>query len=344
LLAASPSRVERYCAWFGDERDGVLYFGQAAFWSTAGAGGGDPRADLEHPGPQQVGRFDLAREAFLAPLPTGARSARSGTWDVLAHPNGRVYFTTFFERSGWIDPHQGMSKLFTGAGVGLNELALGPDGQVLVTRYGRPGHTGSVVALDPEGRVLAEYPLAPPREGVVVAAKSLSFDPVRREVWVNSDLVPVDAPETAEGHDARVLDLASGRERLRVEQPELHFVRFEPDGRGHFAWLDGRRLVLRTTGPGEAEPDAGREVLLDADFPTEHDFVQDLTVADDGRVVATRWSGVVHVVAPEASVRTVRLPALAEDGLYYTAVAKGDRLCATYCGEVAVVCAPIPGA
>ena len=341
-VAIAPSRVERYCAWFGDVRDGVLYFGEAAFWSTTGASGTDPRADLEHRGPQRVGRFDLAQEAFLPPLPTGAPGARSGTWDVLAHPNGRIYFTTFFERSGWVDPRSGASQRFAEAGLGLNELALGPDGQILVTRYGTPERSGSVVVLDPEGRVLAEHPLAPPRAGLVVAAKSLAFDPVRREVWVNSDLVPVDAPATAEGHDARVLDLASGRERLRVEQPELHFMRFEPDGRGHFAWLDGRRLVLRSTEPGRAEPGAGREVLLDPDFPTEHDFVQDLSFAPDGGVIATRWSGVVHVVAPDGVVRTTRLPALSEGGLYYTAVATGERLCATYCGEVTVVCAPAP--
>ena len=341
-VALAPSRTEQYCAWFGDARNGVLYFGEAAFWSTSGRGGADPRADLQHAGPQRVGRFDLVGEDFLPPIETSASRPRSGTWDVLAHPNGRIYFTTFFEPSGWVDPRTGGSRLFTGAGLGLNELALGPDGQILVTRYGTPERSGSVVVLDPEGNVLAEHPLAPPRAGLAVAAKSLAFDPVRREVWVNSDLVPVDAPATAEGHDARVLDLASGRERLRVEHPELQFVRFEPDGRGHFAWLDGRRLVLRTTEPGRAEPDGGREVLLDPAFPTEYDFVQDLSLSPDGGVVATRWSGVVHVVAPSGEVGTTRLPQLSEGGLYYTAVVNGDRICATYCGEVTVVCAPLP--
>ena len=45
--AEPPSSEERYCAWFGDVRDGVLYFGQAAFWSayraSAESGGGRAR-------------------------------------------------------------------------------------------------------------------------------------------------------------------------------------------------------------------------------------------------------------------------------------------------------------
>jgi hypothetical protein len=315
----------------------VLYFGESAFWSTAGAGGLDPEADLRASGPQRIGRFDLRRERFLPPLHLG--TAGSGTWDVLAHPNGRVYFTSLFESAGWVDPRSGSTRRFRSAGPGLNELALGPEGRVLATRYGAPGRGGGVVVLGPDGSVEAEHDLPPPRPGVSAAAKSLAFDPARGEVWVNTDLI---GPAGASGHDARVLDLASGVERLRIEAPELQFVRFEPDGRGHMAWVAGRRLSLRTTEPGHADPMIGRELLLDADFPSGHDFVQDLGLASDGSVVVTRWSGLVHLVAPTGELRTAQLPKLEPGGLYYTAVVREGRLCATYCAEIAVVCAPVP--
>jgi hypothetical protein len=344
-IAPDPSDRERYCAWYGDARAGVLYFGESAFWNAMRAAGGDPAADLREPGPQLVGRFDLARERFLPPLATGARASRAGTWDVLAHPNGRVYFTTFYESAGYVDPATGASRRFESAGTGLNELALGPDSRTLLaTRYTADG---SVVVLDADGTVTAEHPLARPDPRVRVAPKSLAFDPVRREVWVNTDLVP--AAETRPalegvgvGHDARVLDFATGRELRRFAEPELQFMRFEPDGRGLFVWQAGTRLALRVVEPGRAEgPDSGREIPLDDAFPAQHDFVQDLSVGPDGRVLATRWSGAVHVVSPSGEVRTAQLPRLAPGGLYYAAVAVGDRLCATYCADVEVVCAPL---
>jgi hypothetical protein len=144
-------------------------------------------------------------------------------------------------------------------------------------------------------------------------------------------------------HDARVLELDSGRELARFEEPELQFMRFEPDGRGLFALLSGTRLALRITEPGGAlGPASGREVVLDEEFPASHDFVQDLSVAPDGRVLATRWSGVVHVVSPSGEARRVELPRSSPGGLYYSAFASGDRICASYCADVEVVCAPAP--
>ena len=56
----------------------------------------------------------------------------------------------------------------------------------------------------------------------------------------------------------------------------------------------------------------------------------------------TRWSGLVHVVSPNGRVATRRLPRLDPTGLYYTAVIRGDRLCASYCAEVTVVCVDAP--
>ena len=53
------------------DADGVLYFGEAAFWSAKASAGGDPTADLQRAGPQLVGRFDLAGERWLPPLEVG---------------------------------------------------------------------------------------------------------------------------------------------------------------------------------------------------------------------------------------------------------------------------------
>jgi hypothetical protein len=327
------------CAWFGDARDGVLYFGESAFWHAMHEAGGDPRADAASTGPQVVGRFDLAREAMLPPLPAAA-SAHSGSWDVLAHPNGRVYFTSFYDPAGWVDPRSGRARLFASAGKGLNEIALLPDGRLLVTRYGSPdGGGGSVVVLGEDGAVEAEHPLAA-EPGESVAAKSVAYDPVRGVAWVNTDVIPAGPGPTR--HDARAIDLASGRELARFPSPELQFPRFAHDGRGWLAWLDGRRLVLRVTEPGEASgPESGRAIVLDDDFPAGLDFVQDVRDQPDGRVVATRWSGVVHVIEPDGRARTVRLPREEPGGWYYTAVATGERVCATYCAGVEVRCASL---
>jgi len=339
--APPPSSSERYCAWYGDRSQDVLYFGESPFWNAARGAGGDAMADMREAGPQVIGRFDLRSESLLAPIPTAAAEPRAGVWDVLAHPNGRIYYTTFYEAAGWVDPATGEASRFEAAGTGLNELALLPDGRLLATRYGAMGGgSGSVVVLDAEGAVEAELPLT--SEGdVIVAAKSLAYDPVRQVVWVNTDLLPRDGGPSR--HDARVLELATGREILRIAAPELQFLRFAADGRGFFSWQQGSRLVLRMTQPGAAlDASSGREIVLDGAFEDGRDFVQDLRIEADGRAVVTRWSGVVHVVTASGAVRTVALPRSAEGGLYYTAVAIGDRVCATYCADVSVVCAALP--
>jgi len=329
---------ERSCAWFGNRDGDTLYFGEAAFWPSYRAHERDPRADLRATGPQQIGRMDLSTERLLAPLDVTRPGARSGVWDVLAHPNGRVYFTTFFETSGWVDPRTGAQRRFDAVGTGLAELALATGGQIVGARYGRPSHpNGSVVRFSADGFVVAEVPLAAP-EGHRVAPKSVAYDPRREETWVLTDLLP----EKGDGvitHDARVID-RWGRERLRMTHPEIQFVHFEPDGTGHLAELDGAQLSLRTLAPGDAEAplERGRVVPLDAGFPAGFDFVQDLQVADDGRVAATRWSGWVHVVGRAGEARAVRMPQLDDEGLYYTGVLRGERLCATYCSGRTVAC------
>lgn len=334
--AAGPSA----CSWFGDAFEDTLYFGESGFWAAMAGAGGDPRADLATAAPQVIGRFDLARERMLPPLASAVPLARSGTWDVLAHPNGRVYFTSFYDPAGAIDRATGQALRFDAAGTGLNELALLPGGRIAATRYGgSAGGDGSLVVLDPDGTVVAEHALVP-APGATVAAKSLAFDPVRGALWVNTDVIPAGGGKSR--HDARVHDLASGREIARFAEPELHFPAFAPDGRGFFAWLTGSRLVLQITEPGEASgPEAGRVLLLDDAFPIGVDFVQDVRIQRDGRVVATRWSGAVHVVAPDDTVRSVQLPR-ADGGLAYTAIATGDRVCATQCAGVRVACASLP--
>jgi hypothetical protein len=340
--AEPPSAEERYCAWYGDARGSILYFGQAAFWSsyrasgTRGADVEDPRADLAHAGPQLIGRFDLRRGELLPPLDVSSADARSGVWDVHVHVNGRVYFTTYFESMGWVDPRSGEVRRLEALGPYLNEIAPGPGGNLLVSRYASAAGagSGSIVLITPEGELVAEYPLQPPL-GYLAAPKTPAFDPARGEIWATMDLLPDDGG--AVRHDAYVLGL-DGREKRRIEQPEIQFVAFGADGTGYRAEREGDRLWLHVAPPGAA----GKRVLLDDAFPADFDFAQDIHVAGDARAVVTRWSGFVHVVGPRYATQTLRLPALDPGGLYYSGVLTGDRVCATYCADVSVVCESLP--
>jgi hypothetical protein len=335
-MPAPDAGGERSCAWFGDVSGSTLYFGVSAFWSALRAAGGDPLADLAAPGPLWVGRFDLAGERFLPPLVLAPEGAATGVWDVLVHPNGWVYFTTYFDFAGRVHPERGDVERFPGAGPGLNELALGPGGAVLATRYGvGESVDGALVVLSERGEIVAEHVL-PREDGVRALAKSLAFDPRRQEVWLNTDLLSLETGEPA-GHDARAL-AADGRERLRIREPELQFFAFTGDGTGDFAEVDGDQLRLRQRSP------RGLDVFvpLDHAFPPALDFAQELRVEADGSRVITRWSGRVYVVGADLRVRELALPQRAGD-LYYTATRTGSRVCATRCGGVEVVCADLSG-
>jgi hypothetical protein len=336
LLEAPDGAGERSCAWFGDVRGPVLYFGVSAFWSALRGSGGDPMADLATPGPRWIGRFDLARERFLAPLVLEPAGAASGVWDVLAHPNGRVYFTTYFDLAGSVDPASGEVERFAAAGLGLNELALGENGEILVTRYGLgEDATGALVVLSERGEVLAEHTLAS-APGRRALAKSVALDPKRREVWLNTDLLPrSDGGQI--GHDTRVLAV-DGRELRTITRPEIQLFAFEPDGTGLFAEAAQGRLWLRRRSPAGLD----RFVLLDGAFDAAHDFAQDLRVEADGSSVITRWSGHVHVVEQSGRSRNLVLPRSAAGELYYTATRRGSRICATRCGRIEVVCDDLP--
>lgn len=346
--APPPSEREPYCAWYGAAREGVLYFGEAAFWGATRAAGGDPTADLREPGPQLVGRFDIANAAPLPPLHVFGllgEADRSGVWDVLAWPDGRLYFTTYFEAAGVVETSSGLADRFENLGVGLNELAPGPDGTILASRYGGAnGENGSVLWFTPEGALVAEHRLAGGADEVV-AAKSVAFDPRRRQIWVNTDVLPKNGGPV--GHDARVLDL-EGRELARIEDPEIQFFVFDADGTGLRVERIGRRLLLRVipAGASSAVSSSGRTMLLDDAFHAESDFAQDLTRGDDGRVVVTRWSGRVHVIelagGGPARAWTLALPRHADGSLYYTGVIAAGRLCATECAGVTVTCIDAP--
>ena len=338
-----PAPARPLCAWFGDVRDGTLWFGLSAFWPELRASGGDPLADLRAGRLRALGAHDLASDGRQ--VHTLAEDVPTGVWDVLAHPNGRIYYTTFFGAAGVFDPADGRVRELPEAGDALNELALGPGGRILATRYRDPA---SVVVLDEAGRVLAELPLGAV-DGYRVAAKSLAWDPVRAEIWVNTDLLPL-AGGAPSAHDTRIL-APDGRERLRWRTPEVQFMSFGPDGTGYFAEVEGERLRLRVRPPEAAGLPllTGRWIALDDAFPGELDFVQEVRVDDRGRVAVTRWSGRIHLLEPGGKVRDVWLPHEPGD-LFYTGVHTGERVCATVCRasdapldeRPMVVCAPLP--
>jgi len=173
----------------------------------------------------------------------------------------------------------------------------------------------------------------------------VAWDPRRAELWVTSDLLPLPGHDGPVRHDAYVLG-ADGRLLRRIERPEVQFVARGPRDTLYLAEVEQGRLYLRIVPPPGAG--AAERLLLDPAFPAALDFVQDVQPAADGRVALTRWSGHVHVLHPGAAdaaarVRSVRLPPLEDGGLYYTAVLRGDRLCATYCAGVTVVCTDAPG-
>lgn len=342
-----PSSAERYCAWFGEARDGVLYFGQAPFWSAARQANA-PEADLAVPGPQWIGRFDLAAREPQPTLDVSANGARSGVWDVLPHPNGRVYFTTFYEPAGSIDLATGDVARYPDLGTGLNELAFGPEDAIVATRYaGRgddPRGSGSLVLFSPEGLLLAEYPLRAPI-GYALAPKTAAWDEAGNRYWLSTDLVrrDPDAPPAPSEHPAIVLD-AGGSEIARIGGVELHFVRFGRDGRGVAAYVAEGELRLVELGPGEPRrqlaPGSGE--LLDANFPALLDFVQDISFGPERETIVTRWSGRVHVLGLGGERRDLQLPRDDPAGLYYSAALSAGEICATYCADVAVVCARLP--
>jgi len=337
VVEATPSSPGS-CAWFADRSGDVVLFGESAFWFLSRSRG-RPDAVLDHPEPAKIGRFDLRTETFLRALDADG-SRPGGVWDVVA-AEGRIYFTALFGSAGWVDLKRSRVISLEALGPGSNEIAKLPGRQLAITRYGATDQgNGSVLVISAEGHLLREIPL----EGDPtwrVAPKSIAYDPVRHWLWINTDLLPRPGDVSREArHDARGIDLTSGQERIRIDHPELQNLVFDPKGRGYWVWADGRRLTLRVTEPDAARrADAGREWLLDTTFAAESDFAQEIRVETDGRAVVTRWSGVLHILDTSGALRTLRLPRPEPVGLYYSGFLRGDRVCATYCSGVRVVCA-----
>jgi hypothetical protein len=345
------SGSERYSAWFGDARDGVLYFGLSPFWTLWWQSGGDPRGDLEAPGDQLIGRFDLRARAFLRPL--RVRSARDGArstvWDVLAHSSGRIYYTTFYDALGWISRDGSSGQRFEHLGEGFNELAEGPAGRVYATRYADApdrvdaSRFGAVTAIEPDGALVWEARFERAADGTFTAPKSLAVDPTTGEVWLNTDTF---APDGALAHH-ETLRLSPQGELLerRAGPEELQFAAFAASGQGWFAEaLDGW-IWLRVRSPGEEE----RSLRLTPLGPV--DFVQDVKLDADGSAVVALWSHRAFAVraTPAGLVAhelRFRVPHDCEPpahrSLTYTAVRwNGDLYATLFCGPT-VLRAPLP--
>ncbi|MEX2209065.1 MAG: hypothetical protein WEF50_22840 [Myxococcota bacterium] len=339
---------ERYSAWFADERDGVIYFGLSPFWTALWATG-DPSADLRVPGPHLIGRFELASETFLPPLEVRATApdVRSSVWDVLAHPNGWIYYTTFFEGMGRVHPETGQVETFPALGLGLNELALGPNGRIYVTRYGsglaEPGQRGdgAIVVTSESGLLLREVPLHA-RDGAVTAVKSIAVDPSSGRAIANADVI---------GSDGRVAFARFwlGRDLSLVGapifEPELLFVAFAPDGRMYAVEDESGHLQLELRG--------GVRVAETLDLGERHDsdFAQDIQIAADGTAAIAFWSGRVELVR-ERDGRVERASLVLEKpadcgpppgrSLVYSAFTTETDVFATlFCG-VTILRAPLP--
>ncbi len=340
FVSSSSVGTQRPCAWYGARNKGLLYFGEAAFWNALRETG-EPTAVLKSSGPQRIGRFELDPEPrMLAPIQVAA-DRPSGVWDVFPHPNGRLYFTTFFESAGYVDLEDNRVKRFPDLGTGLNEWATGPDNSLFVTRYAAASGTGSgsILWIDPEGNSLGEIPLRASSNDTQIAPKTVAWDPRREEVWVTTDVIPQRTGPLA--HPTLVLNL-DGQERLRIQDFEIQFVRFGSDGTGYLALTADGALFLGILAPSSAaaNPHAIKRIMLEPHFASDYDFAQGMEFAEDGRVIVTTWSGGVYVVDPKTNQAVQRLafPRLDENGLYYTAVLAESHLCATYCSDLAVVC------
>ncbi len=339
---------ERYSAWFADERDGVVYFGLSPFWTALWATG-DPTADLRVPGAHRIGRFDLASESFLPALVVreAAPDVRSSVWDVLAHPNGWVYYTTFYEEMGRVRPATGEVEHFPALGRGLNEIALGPRGEIYVTRYGsgqddpKQSADGAIVVVSETGDVLREIPLHA-RDGAVTAAKSVAVDPVSGRVFLNADVLSdgggVEFARFVLGPDLAPLQITQGG-------AELLFIAFARDGRAIAVEDDAGRLRL-SLGDGERE-----RASLDLGARVPADFAQDIHFAADGTAAIAFWSGRVELVRErDGRLEHARLDLDKPDdcgppagrSLVYSAFTTARAVYATlYCGET-ILRGPLP--
>jgi len=288
---------ERYASWFGDSDGRILYFGLSPFlelWARCEEAG-EPRCplrDLDEPGDHLIGRFDLQEERFLAPLVVRPLEplATSSVWDVLAHSNGRIYYTTFWDELGSVLPDGSDVRHYRRAGMGLNELWEGPGGEIYATRYigsmGRASdENGGIVVFGPDGTRRREFPFRL-TDGVQIAPKSVAVDPCKGDVWVTTDIFFADGRPI--GHDLLRLS-ATGEILERQVEPEVDFVSFDAAGRGWFAERTADGFAVRI-----AAPDGG-ETRIDLGPRRPIDFVQDIKHAGDITLLTT-WGTTVYAV------------------------------------------------
>lgn len=276
---------EVYDSWFADTDGRIIYFGQSPFWRAYHAGKiPDPQGDLREEGDYLIGRFDTNGDTFLAPLKVGR--GKASVLDVLYHTgNHKIYFTTFFDIMGYVDPNTKKVGYFKEVGVGLNELYQGPGGKIYATRYSSAaGKGGSVVVMSPSGRLLKEFFLYLP--GFVVAPKSIAVSPITGEIVVNSDMFSL--KDDLIRHDSFVLG-PDGSVRQRIMEREIFFMSFDSQGK---KWLaecskDGSWRMNITYPEGKVV-----SLLIDPK-PFPFDVIQDIKHRG-GVTIATAWSGKLY--------------------------------------------------
>jgi hypothetical protein len=264
--------------------------------------------------------------------------SRSSVWDVLAHPNGWVYYTTYFEEMGRARPGMDNVEHFDSLGTGLNEIAMGPGGNLYVTRYGGSGGDGSVVMISQEGELLREQTVHA-LDGAVTAPKSIAVDPVSGDVWLNADVIAPDkSVHFAWFHLGPDLKPIS-----HGDSPELMFPAFDKTGRGFFVEDDGGRVRVRVTR-------GGKELArLDLGPRAPHDFAQDVHFAKDGTAAIAFWSGRVELVREKDGQFSQSRVAMSRDAecasnpnaLFYSAFVEPKGVYATYYCDQAIARVPL---
>lgn len=300
---------ERYSSWFGDTDGRVFYFGLSPFIEASKhceAEGGTlcALADLAAPGDHLIGRFDLQEERFLPPLlvrPSDP-AAPSSVWDVLVHSNGRIYYTTFWDEFGSVRPDGTDVRHYAGAGVGLNELWEGPDGEIYVTRY--LGDAPGVAVFGPDGVLRRDLPIKQ-EPGTRICPKSIAVDPTTRDIWINSDIFHDDGSPVT--FDAFHLS-PTGEILDRIVEPVLVFMSFDRGGRGWFVDDDGGHWILRIVEP------TGHTIPIDLGTHSPLNVIQDIKHHGKVTLLAT-WSQSVYVVTslPDGTFEARILPAAAQE-------------------------------
>ena len=165
----SATGRERYSAWFADERDGVIYFGLSPFWTEMRAHGGDrdrrpARAQRAPDRPLRARPRSGSCRCSSRGRP-GRRLALVGLGRARA-PERLDLLHDLLRGDGPRAAGTGEVEHFDALGHGLNEIALGPNGESLrhALRLGRPERAarrgdGALVEISPEGELVREVPL-----------------------------------------------------------------------------------------------------------------------------------------------------------------------------------------